>query len=171
MLNYQILITRSFPTIPSPSLFHSLNGDAIAPQTETHTPWPVSKKKSAMISRWTSTLAAFDRARSLNPDAETHDEKNSLPIFVMFLDDAPYIWTSGRLCDFKGCEGRNDLVPKAILGWFWSANRVKVSPTNQVGYERRSPSTEHRARRAWRVCIGISHKKHMWRNSADILLI
>lgn len=42
----------------------------------------------------------------------------------------PYIWTSGRLCDFKGCENRRDLEPKAINGWFWSANRAKLAATN-----------------------------------------
>lgn len=47
-------------------------------------------------------------------------------------DDVPYIWTSGRLCDFKGCEERRDLEPKNILGWFWSANREKITPTNRV---------------------------------------
>lgn len=50
----------------------------------------------------------------------------------MITDDVPYIWTSGRLCDFKGCESRKDLEPKNILGWFWSANREKISPTNSV---------------------------------------
>lgn len=50
----------------------------------------------------------------------------------IFLDDVPYIWTSGRLCDFKGCENRPDLEPKNIYGWFWSANREKMTPTNQV---------------------------------------
>lgn len=54
----------------------------------------------------------------------------------VFTDDVPYIWTSGRLCDFKGCESRKDLEPKNILGWFWSANREKISPTNQVSNER-----------------------------------
>lgn len=49
-----------------------------------------------------------------------------------FIDDVPYIWTSGRLCDFKGCENRVDLEPKNIFGWFWSANREKIQPTNSV---------------------------------------
>lgn len=50
----------------------------------------------------------------------------------LITDDVPYIWTSGRLCDFKGCENRKDLEPKNVFGWFWSANREKLSPTNQV---------------------------------------
>jgi len=51
---------------------------------------------------------------------------------LYFTGDAPYIWTSGRLCDFKGCENRRDLEPKNIYGWFWSATRQKMAPTNQV---------------------------------------
>lgn len=31
-----------------------------------------------------------------------------------------------------GCEGRKDLLPKNINGWFWSANREKVQPTNRI---------------------------------------
>ena len=52
--------------------------------------------------------------------------------YYLLTDDVPYIWTSGRLCDFKGCENRRDLEPKALYGWFWSANRNKMAPTNQV---------------------------------------
>jgi hypothetical protein len=58
-------------------------------------------------------------------------EENNLIFRLIQQNDAPYIWTSGRLCDFKGCEGRNDLEPKAINGWFWSANREKIPPTNK----------------------------------------
>lgn len=31
-----------------------------------------------------------------------------------------------------GCEGRKDLLPKNLNGWFWSANREKIQPTNRV---------------------------------------
>lgn len=55
--------------------------------------------------------------------------------YFLIADDVPYIWTSGRLCDFKGCENRKDLEPKNVFGWFWSANRDKLSPTNQVRIE------------------------------------
>lgn len=34
------------------------------------------------------------------------------------------------LC-LTGCEGRKDLLPKNINGWFWSANREKIQPTNR----------------------------------------
>nr|QFS20851.1 C-type lectin 3 [Antheraea pernyi] len=59
-------------------------------------------------------------------------EENNLIFKLIQQNDVPYIWTSGRLCDFKGCESRRDLEPKNILGWFWSANREKISPTNQI---------------------------------------
>lgn len=39
-----------------------------------------------------------------------------------------YIWTSGRLCDFKGCN-RPDLLPNEINGWFWTAELQKLAPT------------------------------------------
>ncbi|GBP38038.1 hypothetical protein EVAR_95163_1 [Eumeta japonica] len=59
-------------------------------------------------------------------------EENNLIFKLIQQNDVPYIWTSGRLCDFKGCEQRKDLEPKNIFGWFWSANREKISPTNQI---------------------------------------
>ncbi|XP_040574944.1 uncharacterized protein [Lepeophtheirus salmonis] len=42
-----------------------------------------------------------------------------------------YFWTSGRLCDFDGCD-RPDFFPKQINGWFWSANQARLSPTNST---------------------------------------
>merc|ERR1739844_727759 len=46
-------------------------------------------------------------------------------------DDLAYIWTSGRLCNFKGCD-RDDLQPVAVNGWFWSGSGVKMAPTNST---------------------------------------
>ena len=31
------------------------------------------------------------------------------------------IWTSGRLCNFKGCDAKH-LQPRRINGWFWSGS-------------------------------------------------
>jgi len=59
-------------------------------------------------------------------------EKNNLVFRLIQTNDVPYIWTAGRLCDFKGCEGRTDLEPKKIFGWFWSATREKIQPTNRI---------------------------------------
>ena len=39
-----------------------------------------------------------------------------------YSENVPYFWTSGRLCDFDGCD-RADFFPKNINGWFWSANQ------------------------------------------------
>jgi hypothetical protein len=60
-----------------------------------------------------------------------YKQKYNIFNLFIFLDDVPYIWTSGRLCDFKGCEGRRDLIPLNIFGWFWSSTRGKMAPTNQ----------------------------------------
>ncbi|GLG99971.1 uncharacterized protein GBIM_06341 [Gryllus bimaculatus] len=50
-----------------------------------------------------------------------------------------YIWTSGRLCDFKGCE-RADLQPRNVNGWFWTAELTKLPPTTDRRQNDWSPS-------------------------------
>jgi len=42
-----------------------------------------------------------------------------------------YTWTSGRLCDFDGCD-RPDLQPISVKGWFWTGSNKKIAPTNQI---------------------------------------
>ena len=42
-----------------------------------------------------------------------------LAIFVK----VPFFWTSGRKCNFDGCD-KPEFFPKLINGWFWSANQV-----------------------------------------------
>ncbi|KAK2725391.1 uncharacterized protein LOC136031838 [Artemia franciscana] len=59
------------------------------------------------------------------------EEENEIVFNLVKKERLPYIWTSGRLCNFKGCEDREDLRPLEVLGWFWSASGVKVSPTNK----------------------------------------
>lgn len=49
-------------------------------------------------------------------------------LIKIFTDKVKYIWTSGRLCDFKGCD-RPDLQPLSINGWFWTAVLQKLAPT------------------------------------------
>ncbi|KAJ8876000.1 hypothetical protein PR048_023908 [Dryococelus australis] len=41
-----------------------------------------------------------------------------------------YIWTSGRKCNFQGCD-RPDLQPSNVNGWFWSGSGSKIGPTSQ----------------------------------------
>lgn len=41
-----------------------------------------------------------------------------------------FIWTSGRKCNFAGCD-RPDLQPPNQNGWFWSGSGAKIGPTTQ----------------------------------------
>lgn len=43
-----------------------------------------------------------------------------------------FVWTSGRICDFAGCEGRWDLLPKIIKGWLWSADQTQIDETDKI---------------------------------------
>jgi len=61
---------------------------------------------------------------------ETPSE-NDLIMNFLKDNDLPYIWTSGRLCNFAGCD-REDLQPVAVNGWFWSGSGVKMAPTNST---------------------------------------
>jgi len=49
--------------------------------------------------------------------------------FKPLIGETKYIWTSGRLCNFDGCD-RPEFFPKDINGWFWSANQARLRPTN-----------------------------------------
>ena len=51
-----------------------------------------------------------------------------LKLLLIFLG-TKYFWTSGRMCNFDGCD-RDDFLPKNINGWFWSANQARMNPTN-----------------------------------------
>jgi len=61
---------------------------------------------------------------------ETPTEDEMIRDFLI-KEDLPYIWTSGRLCNFKGCD-REDLQPATVNGWFWSGSGVKMAPTNST---------------------------------------
>ncbi|KAJ1528667.1 hypothetical protein ONE63_007061 [Megalurothrips usitatus] len=73
---------------------------------------------------------------SISPETSVENEY----IKKKLVDDkVKYIWTSGRLCDFKGCEERVDLKPLNVNGWFWTAELKKLAPTtdrtqNDWGY-------------------------------------
>ena len=60
-------------------------------------------------------------------------------------DELDYIWTSGRLCDFPGCD-RPDLQPVSVNGWFWTGSNKKIAPTNSTpaswDYQPWSPTGE-----------------------------
>ena len=55
------------------------------------------------------------------------------------IGGAKYFWTSGRLCDFDGCDAPR-FFPKNVNGWFWSSNQAKMSPTNGNGFHDWSPT-------------------------------
>ena len=44
----------------------------------------------------------------------------------MIKGSTRFIWTSGRKCNFKGCENRPDLDPVIVKGWFWSGSGVRL---------------------------------------------
>jgi len=48
---------------------------------------------------------------------ETADEYNHFKN-ILGGSGAQFFWTSGRLCDFDGCD-RAEFFPKDINGWFW----------------------------------------------------
>ncbi|XP_037090549.1 L-selectin-like [Pollicipes pollicipes] len=60
---------------------------------------------------------------------ETAEEARMIESAVA-RDGVKYIWTSGRKCDFDGCD-RPDLQPLIINGFFWSGSGEKMPPTNQ----------------------------------------
>lgn len=59
---------------------------------------------------------------------ETRDEYEYFKN-IAAANNVKFFWTSGRLCDFDGCD-RPEFFPKNINGWFWSANQVKFTPSN-----------------------------------------
>merc|ERR1712112_645968 len=61
---------------------------------------------------------------------ETQDENNFFKNFLK-RNKVDYIWTSGRICDLKGCD-RPDLQPVNINGWFWTGSNKKIAPTNST---------------------------------------
>ncbi|XP_031621381.1 uncharacterized protein LOC116339567 [Contarinia nasturtii] len=60
------------------------------------------------------------------------EHKNNYINNLIRAYNVPYIWTSGRLCDFKGCAGRAYLEPRQYHGWFWSANQQRIAPTYRI---------------------------------------
>ena len=42
-----------------------------------------------------------------------------------------FTWTSGRKCDFTGCD-RPDLQPAEVKGWFWSGSGVRIGASNGI---------------------------------------
>ncbi|XP_042235144.1 L-selectin-like [Homarus americanus] len=56
-------------------------------------------------------------------------EENTFVKNALSEGNVKYIWTSGRKCNFDGCD-RPDLKPTIINGWFWSGSGKRIPPTN-----------------------------------------
>jgi hypothetical protein len=60
------------------------------------------------------------------------NEEKKFDFFKKYIEknNITFFWSSGRLCDFAGCEGRWDLLPKIIKAWLWTGIQVQLDPTN-----------------------------------------
>ena len=61
---------------------------------------------------------------------ETADEAAFVYSFMQ-QNNVKYIWTSGRKCNFDGCD-RPDLQPPIVNGWFWSGSSSRIPATNST---------------------------------------
>lgn len=52
-------------------------------------------------------------------------EENEFVKARMIKSATRFFWTSGRKCNFKGCD-RDDLKPAIVRGWFWSGSGVRL---------------------------------------------
>jgi len=81
--------------------------------------------------KW-SWFNARNYCRKRCMDLVSFETKNEYRWVKSFVNgNVPYFWTSGRLCDFDGCDAPR-FLPKNINGWFWSANQVKMPATNSA---------------------------------------
>jgi len=90
--------------------------------------------KTADTGKKVNWLEARNNCRTQCMDAvgmETYQEDQMVVDFLK-KRNLTYIWTSGRLCDFHGCEVREDLKPINVNGWFWSSTNKKIAPTNDT---------------------------------------
>ncbi|CAB0005565.1 unnamed protein product [Nesidiocoris tenuis] len=70
----------------------------------------------------------YCRMRCMDAVSLQNSAKNEYIKQKLIQDKIKYIWTSGRVCDFKDCESRPDLQPKRINGWFWTSDLQKLPP-------------------------------------------
>jgi len=61
---------------------------------------------------------------------ETQEEANFV-YDMMRQANVKYIWTSGRKCNFDGCD-RPDLQPTIVNGWFFSGSNARIPATNST---------------------------------------
>lgn len=79
-------------------------------------------------------LDARNTCRERCMETISFETQEKFDFFKTYIEQQkiPFVWTSGRICDFAGCEGRWDLLPKRIKGWLWSASQVAIAPTNKI---------------------------------------
>ncbi|XP_045138402.1 uncharacterized protein LOC123520290 [Portunus trituberculatus] len=70
------------------------------------------------------------RKRCMDAVGMESEEENNMIFDFIKRRNITYIWTSGRLCDFKGCDEREDLKPISVKGWFFSNTNTKMASTN-----------------------------------------
>merc|ERR1712008_12004 len=85
------------------------------------------------------TFTYNDHGYFYSGDVEAHAEDKvdwleARNICREYCMDLAYIWTSGRLCNFKGCD-RDDLQPVNVNGWFWSGSGVKMAQPDNAEFE------------------------------------
>ncbi|XP_060535564.1 uncharacterized protein LOC132707658 [Cylas formicarius] len=111
--------------LPVPSLCAGRTTDATSPAGSNYFySWrrPEIDEEDWLGSRNYCRMRCMDTV-SLETTAENEWIKN-----VIAQENVNQVWTSGRICDFKGCD-REDLQPRHINGWFWTAIFKKMAPT------------------------------------------
>ncbi|XP_030749821.1 uncharacterized protein LOC115877693, partial [Sitophilus oryzae] len=96
-------------------------------------------------------------------------EKNEWLKLAIARDDVDEVWTSGRICDFNGCN-RPDLLPKDVNGWFWTSIFAKLPPTTdrisndwsetgELG-KRQPDNREYSINRKLESCLAVFNNKY-----------
>jgi hypothetical protein len=94
---------------------------------------------------------------------ETKDDWNTI-LEIFAKEKLEYTWTSGRKCNFAGCD-KPSLQPVIEKGWFWASSKKKIpnpfsgscqhcewGPTGALGKRQRTTDKESRIismRAAW----------------------
>lgn len=78
-------------------------------------------------------LDARNTCRERCMETVSFNDEKKFDFFKKYIEknNITFFWTSGRLCDFAGCEGRWDLLPKIIKAWLWTGIQVQLDPTNK----------------------------------------
>ncbi|CAB4068933.1 unnamed protein product [Lepeophtheirus salmonis] len=97
-------------SIPCPTYPHITSHGKLTPRKPS-----LGSKDATIVELFCMDLLSLD-------DGVT--EWNAMKSFLI-RDDIPYIWTSGRKCNFKGCD-HFSLQPPITNGWFWASNKIRI---------------------------------------------